>query len=316
MGGLRVLHNLEEWDRHWPAPVVTIGNFDGVHLGHRRILRKVVARAQRLRGTPAVITFDPHPSRVLRPEQAPHVMLTPSQKQALLAEAGIRVLIVLPFTRELSLLPPEDFVRRVLCGSLSSREIYVGPNFRFGRGQAGDVSTLEEMSGRFGFRVGVVPPVEVRGEIVSSTRIRGLIQAGEVAQAARLLGRPFALTGAVNPGHGIGHKLAVPTLNLTAEQELLPARGVYVTETLLPGRRLPKPSVTNVGYRPTFGGDGLQIETHLLGKTKTIAADRIEVRFHARLRDERKFSSPKVLKAQILKDIERAERFFRRDHGR
>ena len=316
MAGLRVLHSLEQWESNWPAPVVTIGNFDGVHLGHQKIIREVVARARRLRGTPVAITFDPHPSRILRAEQSPRLILTAFQKQALLAEAGIRVLIVLAFTRELSLLSPEDFVRRVLCGSLSSREIYVGANFRFGHGQAGGVATLEEMSACFGFRLEVVSPVEVRGEIVSSTRIRGLIQAGEVAPAARLLGRPFALTGTVNPGHGVGRKLTVPTLNLTADQELLPARGVYVTETLLAGRRSPRPSLTNVGYRPTFGGDGLQIETHLLGKRQTIGVDHIEVRFHARLRDERKFPSPEALKAQILKDIERAESFFRRDHRR
>ncbi len=316
MVGLRILRSLEEWDPRWPAPIVTIGNFDGVHLGHRKILRRVVTRAQRLRGTPVVITFDPHPSRVLRPEQAPRLIVTPVQKQALLAQAGIEVLIILPFTQELSLLSPEDFVRRVLCGSLSCRELYVGANFRFGHGQAGDVTKLEEFATRFGYRLGVVAPVQVKGEIVSSTRIRGLIQAGEVALAARLLGRSFVLTGVVNLGHGIGQKFTVPTLNLTAEQELLPARGVYITETLLTERGSPKPSVTNVGYRPTFGGDGLQIETHLLGKTRAMEVARIEVRFRARLRDERKFPSPEALKEQILKDIEKAQSFFRRDHRR
>jgi riboflavin kinase/FMN adenylyltransferase len=242
------------------------------------------------------------------------LILTPTQKQALLAGAGIRVVVVLRFTRELSLLSPEDFVRRVLCGPLKGKEVYVGANFRFGHGQAGDVGTLRKLSTELGFRLGVVPPVQVRGEIVSSTRIRGLVQAGEVAPAARLLGRPFALTGLVNPGHGIGRELKVPTLNLTAEQELLPARGVYATETLLDARGSPRRSVTNVGYRPTFGGDGLQIETHLIGFRQSRPANRIEVRFRARLRDERKFPFPQALKEQIVKDIERAEDFFRRDH--
>lgn len=314
MAGLRVLHRVEEWDSRWPTPVVTVGNFDGVHLGHQKIIRQVVARAQRSRGTAVAITFDPHPSRVLRPENAPRLILTPIQKQALLAGAGIRVVVVLRFTRELSLLSPEDFVRRVLCGPLKGKEVYVGANFRFGHGQAGDVATLRKLSTELGFRLGVVPPVQVRGEIVSSTRIRGLVQAGEVAAAARLLGRPFALTGLVNPGHGIGRELKVPTLNLTAEQELLPARGVYATETLLDARGSPRRSVTNVGYRPTFGGDGLQIETHLIGFRQSRPANRIEVRFRARLRDERKFPFPQALKEQIVKDIERAEDFFRRDH--
>jgi riboflavin kinase / FMN adenylyltransferase len=218
----------------------------------------------------------------------------------------------MPFTLELARLSPEDFVEDILVRALQVRAVLVGENFRFGHRQAGDVKLLREFGMRHGFDVVVLPPVVYRGEIVSSTAIRTAISAGDVTHAACLLGRPFVLTGEVVSGSGTGRRFTFPTLNLVPEQELLPARGVYVTRTLLEGETRSRRSVTNVGIRPTFNGSGLSVETHLLDFLGDVAAKHIEVRFWRRLRGEKKFGSPDELRTQIAKDIARADRFFSR----
>jgi phosphoribosyl 1,2-cyclic phosphate phosphodiesterase len=309
-------HTAEAWAEHF-APsgrgsVLAIGNFDGIHRGHQAILRAAVLRAQETGAVATALTFDPSPRKVLRPESAPLRLSTNSQRMEWFGVAGLEAAVVLPFTLELARLSPEDFVAEILIRNLHVRAILVGENFRFGHRQAGDVKHLRELGMRYGFEVVVIPPVVFKGEIVSSTVIRREIAAGDVLHASCLLGRPFVLTGEVVSGTGTGRRFTFPTLNLAPEQELLPARGVYVTRTLLEGETKSRRSVTNVGMRPTFNGSALSVETHLLDYVGDVAAKRIEVRFWKRLREEKKFSGAEELREQIARDIANAHKFFAR----
>jgi riboflavin kinase/FMN adenylyltransferase len=258
------------------------------------------------------LTFEPPPLKVLRPESAPKRISTDRQRMEWFESLGMDSAVVLPFTMDLSRVTAEDFVDEILVRQLQVKAVVVGENFRFGHKQAGNVKLLRELGMRNGFDVIVHEPVMIRGEIVSSTRIRKLVADGNVAHAARLLGRPFVLTGGVVRGTGIGGKFTFPTLNLQAEQELLPAKGVYITRTVLEGEKRSRRSVTNVGMRPTFDGRKLTVETHLLDNAGEIPQKRIEVRFWKRLREEKKFAGAEELKLQIASDIERARTFFER----
>jgi len=304
------------WNAHYASPkrssVLAVGNFDGLHLGHQAILRATVERALETNAVSTALTFDPPPLKVLRPESAPPRISTNTQRLEWCSILGLEAAVVMPFTMELSRLAPEDFVEQILLGELRVATILVGENFRFGHRQAGNVKLLRELGERLGFEVVIVPPVVFRGEIVSSTIIRREIAEGDVSHAGRLLGRPFVLTGAVVSGTGTGSKFTFPTLNLAAEQELLPARGVYITRTCFPGDSQSRRSVTNVGMRPTFNGNALAVETHLLDFSGEIPAKRMEVRFWKRLRQEKKFSGPEELRRQIARDIDSANRFFNR----
>jgi riboflavin kinase/FMN adenylyltransferase len=292
--------------------VLAIGNFDGIHLGHQAILRATVDRAHALNAVSTVLTFDPSPRKVLRPETAPLRLSTNAQRMEWFNALGLEAVVVLPFTLELARLSPEKFVEQILLRDLHIKAVLVGENFKFGHKQAGDVKLLSELGAKHGFAVVIVPPVLYRGEIVSSTIIRREVAAGDVSHAARLLGRPFVLTGEVVSGTGTGRRFTFPTLNLAPEQELLPARGVYVTRTCLDGETRSHRSVTNIGVRPTFNGSSLSVETHLLDTQLTAAPKRIEVRFWKRLREEKKFTGPEELRAQIAADIARANKFFSR----
>jgi len=309
-------HTAEDWAGHFAASgrgsVLAIGNFDGIHLGHQAILRAAVLRAQETGAVATALTFDPSPRKVLRPESAPPRLSTNAQRMEWFGVAGLEAAVVLPFTLELARLSPEDFVVEILIRNLHIRAILVGENFRFGHRQAGDVKQLRELGMRYGFEVVVIPPVVYKDEIVSSTVIRREIAAGEVLHASCLLGRPFVLTGEVVSGTGTGRRFTFPTLNLAPEQELLPARGVYVTRTLLEGESKSRRSVTNVGMRPTFNGSALSVETHLLDFAGEVTAKRIEVRFWKRLREEKKFSGAEELRGQIARDIASANKFFAR----
>jgi phosphoribosyl 1,2-cyclic phosphate phosphodiesterase len=290
--------------------VIAIGNFDGIHLGHQRVLAYCIALAKETGAVATAVTFEPPPLKVLRPEAAPLRISTNQQRMAWFEALGMEAAVVLPFTMELARLSPEDFVDEILVRQLQVRAVVVGDNFRFGHRQAGDVKFLREAGMRNGFDVIVHEPVVLDGEAVSSTRIRKLIAEGDVTRAARMLGRAFALAGEVVPGTGTGRKFTFPTLNLAAEQELLPARGVYVTRTVLDGEPNSHRSVTNVGMRPTFNGTRLTVETHLLDYSGNFSPKRIEVRFWKKLREEKRFEGPEELKAQIAKDIARADEFF------
>jgi riboflavin kinase/FMN adenylyltransferase len=311
---LAALHSPAEWVARFGSSgaktALTVGNFDGLHLGHQKILRSVVERGHATGGIASAVTFDPHPLRILRPAEAPPLISTLAQRLAGFEELGLAAALVLRFDRKLSQLEPEEFVRAILVDQLQVGGILVGENFRFGHRQSGDVRLLAELGRRLGFAVEIVPAVVVRGEVVSSTAIRRHVQAGRVSLAARLLGRPFALTGTIRPGTGRGRSVVFPTLNLAPEQELLPAIGVYATETQVAGQLYR--SATNVGRRPTFDGGPLTIESHLLDFSDTITAGPMEVRFWERLREEKKFSGAEALRAQIAADLARTRSFFRR----
>jgi riboflavin kinase/FMN adenylyltransferase len=246
--------------------------------------------------------------RVLRPDHAPLMIQTLSQRLAGIEQMGLDAALVLRFDRALSLVSAEDFIERILVGGLRAGAILVGANFRFGHRGAGDVRLLGEFGKRDGFDVEIVPPVEVGGQIVSSTAIRAAVASGDVAAAVPLLGRAFSLTGEIRAGAGRGRTILFPTLNMAPEQELLPKLGVYATESVVGGKLYS--SVTNVGTRPTFNGAGVTVESHLFGFSENFSGGAMEVRFHARIRDERKFSGPDELRAQIARDIETARKFF------
>ncbi|MHB8486887.1 MAG: bifunctional riboflavin kinase/FAD synthetase [Candidatus Acidiferrales bacterium] len=306
-----VLHSPEEWGSRFDSnsrAVLSIGNFDGVHLGHQKILRAVVERARRTGTLAAVITFSPHPVSVLRPEAAPPQLETLEQRLARLQALNLDAVLVLHFDLTMAALPPDQFVRRILIDSLRTSAVLVGENFHFGHRQSGDVRMLTELGRQLDFAVEPIPPVVIRGKIVSSSAIRDALRAGHVAQAARFLGRPFSLAGEIRPGTGTGRRFVFPTLNLATKQECLPAHGVYATETLLHERIYR--SATNVGVRPTFDGTHLTIESHLFDFSEEISSGPLEVRFWHRLRDEQKFSGPDALRAQIQRDLARARSFF------
>lgn len=312
---LAVLHSPEEWVARWRGArtAVTIGNFDGVHRGHQEILRRVIEQAQRSGSMSAVVTFDPHPLSVLRPEIAPRLLLTLRQRLDAIAAAGIEAALVLRFDRALSLLTPQEFVRRILVEGLSARVVLVGETFRFGHRQAGNVTLLQRLGQEQNFEVECIPPVRVGRQIVSSTAIRSAVAEGMTLRACKLLGRPYSLAGEIRTGTGTGRKLVVPTLNLSTAQELIPRDGVYATETVVGGKTFR--SVTNIGVRPTFDGKALSIESHLFDFSQELRSGAMEICFGQRLRGERRFSGPEELRAQIFRDVSRARRFFERFAG-
>jgi riboflavin kinase / FMN adenylyltransferase len=296
--------------------VLTIGNFDGVHLAHRRLLRTTaeIARGAGLR--PAVLMFDPHPACVVAPERAPRLLTSIDERCELIQGEGIENILVQPFTQELARLTPEEFATQFLRDGLGARCVIVGENFRFGCKQAGDTNELRELGSRLGFQARLLETVRWRGRRVSSGEVRKLVAAGDVGIAGRLLERPYAISGDIVSGHGIGSKQTVPTLNLRTEAQVIPARGVYITRTTQtndPGGARQWASITNIGTRPTFGiDDALTIETFLLDPLEGATPERIRLEFLRRVRDERRFESPEALKAQILRDVGRAKAYFRR----
>ncbi|HEX4002786.1 MAG TPA: bifunctional riboflavin kinase/FAD synthetase [Candidatus Acidoferrales bacterium] len=310
-----VLHSEAEWAALFgqagpPAEpaIVTIGNFDGVHLGHQRILRTVCELARQAGCKSAVLTFFPHPARVLRPAEAPPLLMTLDQRIAAIEALGVDIAFVLPFDLHLAAVSAEDFVRRFLVDTMHARALLVGGNFRFGHKQAGDVRLLVQLGQRWGFDVKTLPPVIKDGIVVSSTAIRGALREGRVEDARDLLGRAYALAGEIRTGTGQGRKLVVPTLNLATEQEMLPKNGVYATEVAVGGKTYR--AATNVGMRPTFDGVRITIESHLFDFDETLTSGKMEVHFWTRLRDEQKFSGPDALRRQVLRDIDEARRYF------
>jgi riboflavin kinase / FMN adenylyltransferase len=311
---MRIYRSLAEVPADFGPSALTIGNFDGVHFGHRQILRRLKQLADAHAWKPSVLTFDPHPLRVVAPDRAPRLMTSPDRRAALMREEGIGQILILPFTPELAQVSPEEFVRRIVVDCLGARAVLVGDNFRFGHRHAGDVRLLEALGRELGFTTEVLPAVGCRGRVVSSSGIRNLVQDGNVALAARFLQHPYALEGEVVTGRGVGSKQTVPTLNLAPASELVPGRGVYVTRTTdLEDHRRTWESITNVGYRPTFGSsDQLSVETFLLDPLEGPTPHHIRVEFLWRMRDERKFETPEALRVQILRDVAAARRYYRR----
>jgi riboflavin kinase/FMN adenylyltransferase len=314
---MKVFRSLAEIPRGFGPTAVTIGNFDGMHAGHRQIMRRLRTVARERGLTPMVLTFDPHPARVLAPERAPKLLMTMNQRLRAMQEEGMEAAFLLPFSLDFARQTPEEFAREILRDALHARTVHVGEDFRFGYKQAGTIDTLRELGGDLGFDVEPVAPVTHRTERISSTAVRRLIEEGRVSRACRMLGTPFAIEGDVVQGQGIGSRQTVPTLNLAAQNEVLPANGVYVTRATDPDTGRIWRSITNVGFRPTFQGNSLTIETFLLDPFQEPSPSRLEVRFLTFVRPEIRFDSPEALKSQIMKDVAVANRLHRRlaKHG-
>jgi riboflavin kinase / FMN adenylyltransferase len=295
------------------AGIATIGNFDGVHLGHRRILEKVVARAREADRPSVAITFEPHPLSVLRPDKAPRRLQTFRQKEEAIEEIGVDNLLVIPFTRDFSLTEPEEFVRSILLTRLAVSEIYLGSHFAFGRGKRGDIGLLKRMGPECGFVASSVEEVIFEGEPVSSTRVRSAVERGDVTRANAMLGREYEIDGLVAKGDKVGRRIGYPTINLEPENELHPADGVYVTQIHIRSFDRRFDCVTNIGRRPTVYEDyATVIETFVLDFSSNVYGEKVRLFFFDRLREERRFPSVTALSDQIGRDIEATRKYFER----
>ncbi|MCP5057954.1 MAG: bifunctional riboflavin kinase/FAD synthetase [bacterium] len=309
---MRVVRGSENVGDPLVGSALTVGNFDGLHLGHRAIMDTVIDRAGSLGGPAVVYTFEPHPRKVLRPDQAPRLLTTLEQKLELLEAQGVDVVIVEPFTLEFARLPAERFVRGILHERIGPREVYVGYDFHYGRDREGSMRTLTELGPRLGFAVTIIPEVTVRDLDVNSTRIRGLLEEGKVEDAALLLDRPYAARGRVVEGDRRGRSIGFPTLNLDPESEILPASGVYAGHVSFldggePAAGKVYPAVVNVGRRPTFKDDDpVLAEAHVLDFDTDVYGRRIDLSFEHFLRGEEKFPDVDALRAQIGRDAEAA----------
>lgn len=306
-----IFRGVEEIPAGFGPAVVAIGNFDGVHLGHREILGGAVKEAHELGARAVALTFDPHPEQVLRPASAPRLITPAPERLRLLTATGVDAVLVLRFDRTLAAVQAREFVRSVLVGALKARGVHEGRSFRFGHGARAGVAELTAFGEEFGFSVRVHDAVRVHGLEVSSSAIRALVAEGDVRRARWMLGRPFAVRSNPAKGRGIGTKLLVPTVNLAPYDELLPALGVYVTRLCVNGR--PFRGVTNVGNRPTFGEMSFAVESYILDFEPVDLDDQtpLELEFLMRLREEITWPSPEALKAQIMIDVSRAKRYFR-----
>jgi riboflavin kinase/FMN adenylyltransferase len=307
---MNVFHKLEDLPASFGRTYVSVGNFDGVHRAHANVLREIVERARAGAGKAVVVTFEPHPARILKPDAGLKLLTPSAEKLRWLESTGVDAVMVLPFGRDLSLMTPRQFAERVLKRGLHAREVHEGFNFRFGHKAAGDVNMLSEFGREMGFDVKVYPEMRLRGETVSSSQIRKLIAAGRVSRARHLLGRPFCILSTPGRGRGYGSKYTVPTINLARYEELVPKDGVYITWTRVGKERFD--SVTNIGNRPTFGAELFAIETHLLNfhPIELTPETDVEICFLERLRDEIKFPSVDALREQIARDVKKARRYF------
>jgi riboflavin kinase/FMN adenylyltransferase len=308
---MRLFHGTDNAEISRPT-ILTLGVFDGLHLGHQLIMRTVVERARAVGAVPTVITFDPHPRAVLHPESAPPLLQTFDQKIEAFSVLGIEQTIVIRFTREFAQICAESFLRDTVRDRLQAREVYLGRGFAFGHNREGNIKLLRRLSEELGFYAAEVPEVRLRNQRISSSRIRKALTEGRVNLARRMLGRPYGVEGRVVRGRERGRTLGFPTANVHPQNRVIPHGGVYVTATLIEG--LWRRSITNVGTRPTFEKDAIEpsVETYVMDWSGDLYNDVVRVRFLHRLRDERKFASVDELKAQIEADSKRAERYFTR----
>jgi len=308
---MQVFRLLEDVPADFGPTVVSVGNFDGVHRAHQEVVRNMAERASSFGGKAVVVTFEPHPLRILRPDIAPKLLTPLPTKLRLLEERHLDSVLVLPFTRDLSMMSAEDFAREVLAEKLRAREVHEGYNFHFGHKASGNVATLADLGRRFGFEARIFSEQLIRGHHVSSSEVRKLIAEGRVSRARALLGRPFSILGNPGRGRGYGHKYTVPTINFARYDELVPADGVYITWLRVDGQCFE--AVTNVGNRPTFGAESFAIESHILNfhTIELLPDSELELFFLKRLRPEIKFPAVEALREQIAKDVHKARRYFR-----
>jgi riboflavin kinase/FMN adenylyltransferase len=307
---MRVFHKLEELPKDFGTTILSVGNFDGVHRAHAHVLKEVVSRARGKNVRAVAVTFEPHPMRILRPDSNLKLLTPTPEKLRLLLETGLDAVLLLPFTRDLSLMTPHQFAHNILTHQLHAQEVHEGYNFRFGHKAAGDVEQLLRFGQEMGFAVKAYPEMKLRGESVSSSHIRKLLASGRVSRARHLLGRPFSILSTPGRGRGYGSKYTVPTINLSRYEELVPKDGVYITRTRVGEECFD--SVTNIGTRPTFGAESFAVESHLLNfhPLELTPQTEVEIHFLDRLRDEIKFPSVDALREQIARDVKKARRYF------
>jgi len=303
---MQVLRSISELSQLRGPLFLAIGVFDGVHLGHQAVISTSANHAKDAGGTPVVVTFDPHPAKVLRPQDAPHLLTATQHKIALIRDLGVAHLLVLHFDREFAATPPEDFVRQLVANSRPLQEICVGHEWSFGKGRAGNLALLKQLGATLQFDVVGVPAVTMDGEVLSSTAIRSAVAEGDLSKAAKMLGREYTILGTVKPGEKLGRKLGFPTANLSAHSEQFPPDGVYMAKARVQGELYR--GVANLGYRPTVsaGKPERLLELHLFDLNKDIYGEEMEVRFLRYLRAEQKFENVEALKAQIARDVENA----------
>ncbi len=309
---MQVFHKLADVPAGFGPTLVSVGNFDGVHRAHRFVLSEIVGRAKTLNAKSMAVTFEPHPARILRPDSNLKLLTPTPEKLRLLGATGIDAILLLPFTRDLSLMTPHQFAHEILKKRLHACEVHEGYNFHFGHKASGDVQTLRELGREMGFEVHDYPEMRLRGEPVSSSHIRQLLREGRVSRARHLLARPFSILSTAGRGRGYGAKYTVPTINLARYEELVPRDGVYISRTRVGDECFD--SVTNIGNRPTFGTDSFAVESHLLNfhPLEVTAETEVEIHFLDRLRDEIKFPSVGALREQIGRDVAKAQKYFRR----
>jgi riboflavin kinase/FMN adenylyltransferase len=310
-GAVLIFESLEEIPKDFGRAVVTVGNYDGIHLAHQKILRSVSERARVLDARSLLVTFDPHPARILKPHGGPPLITPIARKLELVAELGLDAVAVVPFTRDLSMMPPFEFAEEILSTRMHAVEVHEGYNFRFGHKAEGNIDRLIEFGTRLGFAVVAHEPIRWGDLVISSSNVRAVVLGGKVETARHLLGRPFSIDSYPGKGRGFGSKYTVPTVNLARYNELTPSLGVYVTDMRINGEQFQ--AVTNVGNRPTFGADSFAIESYILNfHPIELSSDTpIRMTFLHRLREEKKFETVEALKTQILRDVARAERYFR-----
>jgi len=307
---MRLIQDLNQLTEPLKNPVLTIGNFDGVHKGHLALFEKVKERAKEIGGESAVMTFDPHPVKVMRPENAPPLITPIHQKIKLIEQSGVDVIFCLPFTKEFSQTTAREFVENILVRKIGIKELVVGYDYSFGKGREGNIELLKELGNHFNYRVHVVGPVKIGETLVSSTSIRNLVMEGRLDEARILLGRHYEVAGTVIKGKNRGARLlGFPTANLKLIDELTPKMGVYAVYVLFNGDAYQ--GVTNIGYNPTFGNGAFSVETHLLDFEGDLLGKTIRVQFIARLRDEKTFENAEALAEQIQKDIDAARKILR-----
>lgn len=305
---MRIIEDVRCTDEVFPGLVLTIGSFDGVHVGHQTILKSVVDMARKLNGTPAVLTMHPHPREYFSPEHAPNLLTSLDKKFELLEEAGVEVVYVLPFDQSTSDMEATDFIDDILAKHCHAVAVIVGHDCRFGKGAKGDFELLNHMGAEFGFTVQQVPPILVEAERVSSTLIRERLLQGDLHGIEELLGRKYSLVGEVVKGRGKGIELGFPTANIKPDHNAVPLQGVYIAEAIIDGT--PYPSAVNIGIAPTIRNEDVTIEAHVLDFTGELLGSQIEIRFHERLRSEKKFSSLDALMEQIKIDVQATRDYF------
>ena len=296
-----LITDLKQIKETFKNSIITLGNFDGLHLGHQELIRMVTTRAKETGAAGMVVTFRPHPLKILAPEKCPPLISIYEEKIEFFEKLGIDILVKIPFTREFSLMPPHDFVKNILCDLLGAKEIFVGYNYRFGKGREGNIQKLREFGKEFGFTVREIEQISLNGEVLSSTRIRQLLIEGEVEYASRLLGRPYAITGVVVKGDGRGKLLGFPTANIASKHMIVPSDGVYAVRIF--ARDKYYDGVVNIGMRPTFNKYETTIEVHIFNFNEDLYGEEISLFFIKRIRDEKKFANVEELISQIRKDI-------------